>query len=188
MTKQISTAVSDLVLSLTCLLASYDVFVKKENVFLIYGFILMGLASFAGVARFGGCESFKDLHRSLSVHAGAVGMPWALLLFASIQLNQGAKLSLVSPGWDIFVILGMHVCTTQYDNTRQMLIPATLLGLTYSAIINSNQNYLIACGCLLLSGLIGVTGKIGPLYRVDLFHYALCGVVYTLRSGILSIV
>ena len=73
----------------------------------------MGLASFAGVARFSGCDSVKDLHKSLSVHAGAVGLPWALLLFASIQLNQGAKLSLVSPGWDILVVLGMHVCTTQ---------------------------------------------------------------------------
>ena len=46
----------------------------------------------------------------------------------------------------------------QYENTRQMLIPATLIGLTYSAIINSNQNFLIAAGCLLLSGIIGATG------------------------------
>ncbi|KAL5266773.1 hypothetical protein ACHWQZ_G003975 [Mnemiopsis leidyi] len=188
MTKQVSTALSDLFLSLSCLLACYDIFLKKENVFLIYGFILLGLASFAGVARFSGCDSVKDLHKALSVHAGAVGLPWVLLLFASIQLNQGAKLSLVSPGWDILVVLGMHVCTTQYENTRQMLIPATLIGLTYSAIINSNQSFLIATGCLLLSGLIGATGKIGPVYRVDLFHFALCGAVYFLRSGLLSIV
>lgn len=185
MTKQISTAVSDAVLSLTCLVASYDIFVKKENVFLIYGFILAGLAAFAGVARFSGCDSVKDIHTTLSLHGGAVGFPWMLLLFASIQLNQGAKLSLVSPGWDILIILGMHVCTTQYENTRKMLVPATLLGLTYSAIINSNQNYLMASGLLLLSGLFGVTGKIGPVYRIDLFHYALSGAVYALRSGLL---
>ena len=75
----------------------------------------MGIASFAGAIRFMGVESLKDLHKSLSIHAGAVGIPWLLLLFASIQLNQGAKISLVSPGWDIFVILGMHVCTTQVN-------------------------------------------------------------------------
>ena len=180
MTKQVSTALSDLFLSLSCLLACYDIFLvsytylnyisvnnftstnfakiimvfynivsrairsmifpfkllkvfkkhlnfvhilqKKENVFLIYGFILLGLASFAGVARFSGCDSVKDLHKALSVHAGAVGLPWVLLLFASIQLNQGAKLSLVSPGWDILVVLGMHVCTTQVSQWTTAVI------------------------------------------------------------------
>ena len=33
-----------------------------------------------------------------------------------------------------------------------------------------------------------ISGKIGPVYRVDLFHFALCGAVYSLRSGLLSIV
>lgn len=71
------------------------------------------MASFVGTVRFMGFDYVKDVHKALSVHAGATGIPWALLLFASIQLNQGLKLSLVSPGWDIFVILGMHVCTVQ---------------------------------------------------------------------------
>ena len=39
-----------------------------------------------------------------------------------------------------------------------------------------------------LPNLIIISGKIGPVYRIDLFHYALSGAVYALRSGLLSTV
>ena len=48
----------------------------------------------------------------------------------------------------------------QYESTRKMLVPATLLGLVYAAIINSNQDFMVASGFLLLSGIIGATGEL----------------------------
>ena len=47
----------------------------------------------------------------------------------------------------------------QYENTSKMLVPVTLLGLLYAAIVNNNQHLLVACGGLLLTALCGTSGN-----------------------------
>ena len=57
-----------------------------------------------------------------------------------------------------FAYFVMNNTIFQYENTRKVLIPATLIGLVYSAIIYSNQWFVMAGVFLLLSAAVGASG------------------------------
>ncbi|TGL59053.1 DUF6962 family protein [Leptospira sarikeiensis] len=188
---QISTAISDLVLAIAAAWAALSVQTSaKGNVSKkggAYGLFLIALGAFFGVIFFLGGNWITPIYRPIVHIAGVVGVPWIGIAFFNAGLGK------INPKtWNLLSLILLILAILDY--LYSLGIYSTIIGgvsLVFVIVVcirkyKGNQKtaalYGIAGALLfILSGLvIGTVGSIGPILKVDLFHYGLAAASYCL--------
>ncbi|KAK7483053.1 hypothetical protein BaRGS_00025716 [Batillaria attramentaria] len=173
--RQVSTAVSDLVLAFS---AVYFVFhVIFVNFFAAVGIAIQGAAAAMGVARFGMAQvdpQITQYHKMLSWLAQVVGIP-----LLGIGFVHNIMPTLVTLNF-LFVIGVVVASRFVDDNMRKLLREATsgfgMLSVILASFYTINIFGLIGAAIYVASGLVvGSEGYVGDMNmpRIDLLHYCL---------------
>lgn len=143
------------------------------------GLSLMGLAAFVGVLRFAGADALLPLHSTLSAFATSMTMP--LLGLAAVAIAW--PLALTRRRWLRItgLLAGLFALAMLLDVLPLYGIGIGALG-TLSALFVGLRSLAARGGLLLTSGAIlvliaglgvGTDGELGPVDRIDVFHYLL---------------
>jgi len=199
---QYSTALSDALLAIACL-ACVLALGKQRNrtaenqrprLFCTQiGFALPMAAAMVGALRFGLAPDLRELHEWLSRASSLLGLP----LLGLAALSLGRKWHWSGPAWG-HLLLGLCAFFALFqqlgwqDEYRLGLQLGSLLLIVYGGLLQWPQRLplLLAAavtGLFVFAGLvIGTTGDIGPLLRIDLFH-ALLALAYPLLAWLLML-
>ena len=197
---QYSTAVSDGVLALACMICVIVIGKARKHYgeadqpalfCALLGFLLPAAAAVTGVIRFGFDPSAEAAHLWLSQASSFMGLP--LLGAAALALGRGWQWSRANWGR---ILLGLCAFfelfrqLNQPDDYRLLLNLATLLLIVYAGAVQwPTRAPLVAAGVVvglfLLAGLaVGTDGFIGTVRRIDVFH-ALLTPAYPLLAWLL---
>jgi hypothetical protein len=199
---QYSTALSDGILALACLLClaqlgklykGSSAGERPQLVCLLLGFALPAAAAAAGAMRYGLSSELAGLHDWLSRAASFLGLP--LLGLAALCLGRNWQWS--GPAWGR-LLLGLCAFFELFrqmqllDQYRLFLQMGSLLLIAYAGLLQWPQRLPLLLG-MAVAGLfagaglgVGVEGWIGPLRRIDLFH-GLLALAYPLLAWLLLI-
>ncbi|KAL8575930.1 hypothetical protein ACOMHN_027328 [Nucella lapillus] len=173
MARQLSTAVSDLVLLLSVLHFVYCVF--WENLFASLGLSIQGVAAGLGVYRFAMDRpdyNITNYHKMMSWVAQVVGVPLLGVGFAYDTMPLMANIIF------LFVIAAVVVSRFVDDGLRKLLTEAAsgfgMLTIILVSLRYFNLYGLIGAASYVASGLvIGSEGNMHGVPRVDILHYVL---------------
>ena len=186
---QYSTALSDGVLALACLICVLQLGKRYAGApaeqrprwfCILLGFLLPAAAASVGALRFGLLPELSELHGWLSRASSYLGLP--LLGLAALSLGRNWQWQ--GPVWGR-LLLGLCACFELFrqldrlDEYRLLLQLGSLLLLVYAGLVRWPQRRplalaLGAAGLFAGAGLlVGTDGVIGPVRRIDLFHVLL---------------
>lgn len=183
---QYSTALSDALLALACLIcvllvgkhyACAAAAERPRQFCILLGFALPAAAAAVGAVRFGLLPELSELHGWLSRASSFLGLP--LLGLAALSLGRNWQWS--GPTWGR-ALLGLCAFFELFrqagwlDEYRLLLQLGSLLLIVYGGLVSWPRRLplvlaLSATGLFVLAGLVvGTEGFYGPFRRVDLFH------------------
>ena len=173
----LSTAVSDGVLAIATLSAAWMLF-RSGRHWCAAWMLAIALAAVAGTIRFAGVDDLESLHLALGRWAEMVAFPsfcWAMARFLYTRRDVRAGESLAIAAGLNFVLLIAHRADIATAIGAVALIIA-MFGAT--TLFKSQRNKFLmiawAVGLYAIAGLwIGNDGTLGPLPRIDIYHYLL---------------
>lgn len=174
---QLSTAISDGTLAVASLVACMLLFGCGRR----WCAVWMGaiaLAALAGTVRFAGVDEVVPLHAALSQWAAFVALPsfcWAMTryLYSGRDVRAGESLAIAAA-------LNLALLIASDTDTATAIGAVALIVAFFGAMTqfkSARTVFLLiawAIGFYAVAGLsIGVVGVLGPMLRVDIYHYLL---------------
>ncbi|XP_050398077.1 uncharacterized protein LOC126815999 [Patella vulgata] len=173
MARQISTAVSDLVLALSVFYVVY--YTIWFNFFAAIGLLLQGIAASAGVARFSQSRPDPKIikgHKFMSWIATVAGMSLVATGFCQYTLPFLMNLNFMF--FIAVLIVGQFLEQAQSALATQACSGFAMLTIIACSVKTMNLYGVIAAVIYIAAGaFIGVDGYYSGIPRVDLLHYAL---------------
>lgn len=174
---QLSTVISDGVLAAASLGAGW-MFSRGGRYWCAVWMVAIALAAIAGTVRFSGVDGIAPLHNALSSWAAVVAFPgfcWAMTrsIYSGRDLRAGEALAIAAALNFLMLI----------EQSSELITTVGALAL-FIALIGAYKLYSSRRGAALMIGWavalyaiaalwIGTVGSIGPLLRVDAYHYLL---------------
>ncbi|MCA9566487.1 MAG: hypothetical protein KC656_01550 [Myxococcales bacterium] len=156
------------------------------------GTLLIGIAAFIGMLRFGVNPELADLHRFVSALATCAGLPLMAVQYASTRFGwpgRDGRMNTMGASVVGFAAFGLAFPVDLYPTVVGALAMIVVLvaGLATLPGPERARGAMAAVGALLfaLAGLVvGTTGTLGPFLRIDVFHAVLCVAVGLLAAGL----
>lgn len=179
---QYSTAVSDFILAISTIYASYLAFQRRdtEGYFASMGLLTVVLAAIFGVVRFGIEPSIASTHQFFSNFAALVGVPTLGISFISIRIYKINRYQFLYISISLLLLFNLFTYFIKFPAYSIIIGGVANIGIFISGIRilstdKKNALYAIAGSLLtILAGLaIGTDGAWLGILRIDLFHYVL---------------
>ncbi len=174
---QISTALSDGVLA-SASIAAAVLLIRAGRRWCGIWMLAIAAAALVGTIRYAGVEKLETLHGALSLWAALVAFPsfcWALLrrLRGRHDVRAGESLA-IAAGLNLFLL----VATRPDVPTAVGAVALGIAALGATALFKHRRSLFLmlawAIAGYAAAGLwVGTTGMLGPMLRIDLYHYLL---------------
>ena len=185
MNRQLSTALSDAILSYVSYAAAYKT--MSTNTSATVGFVIIGTAAFIGTIRFGLQNPRTDIisfHKFLSWMGSAIAVPY----IAAAYHKQESSNLLAS----VHIVSGFALVATQKflsERQKRLCTEAVssyaVISILTLSLVTSNNAGAFGAICYVIAGLIvGTDGHISIVPRVDIFHYVLVIATLSLMQGL----
>ncbi|XP_066983068.1 uncharacterized protein [Macrobrachium rosenbergii] len=190
MSKQVSTALSDLVLALSAVWGFRMLHETRRHDYQFgkWWFMLETLAASLGVVKFGGLlpnyhASVVRYHKNFSWLCRAIGIP--CLAAELCRLND---FGMVAQGFlfsAVATFITSSVKSAQKERVTLLVNALSIIAILVLGVISSSVNLLAAGVLFVLSAIVGDEGHVKALNmpRVDVLHYILVAVNYFIVWG-----
>lgn len=187
---QLSTVISDGILALVAFGACLWLRGRGER-YASTGFLLMGIAAFIGTVRHAVNPELAELHGFVSDLAACTGLPLIGVQYLSTCFKQpGPDGRMITMGTSVvgFAAFGLAFPVPLYGTiVGAIAMLAVIAGAARCMPHHPKRASAAIAGALtlMLAGLvIGTDGWLGPIRRVDVFHFALVAAIGGLSYGL----
>lgn len=187
---QLSTALSDGTLMLAAFAACLWLRARGER-YTSTGFLLIGCAAFIGTVRFSINPELDELHGFVSALATCTGLPLIGVQYLATCLRwPGPDGRMITMGASVvgFAAFGLAFPVPLYGTLVGALSMIAVIAGAARCVPHHPRRAAAAIGgalAFVLAGLvIGTEGTLGPMLRVDVFHYVLIAAIAGLAWGL----
>lgn len=171
--RQISTAISDLVLAISASFVALHV--MPNHPFAAIGISFQGLAALIGIVRFSmdPCNRLVfDAHKTASWVATLVSLPGlATGFYNHFAVPYLTLIMMLLCGFIFF--FGCYMEKEVRKNVAEMFAGLSVLSVIVICLYHQYVIGLVACALYVLAGTVGAEGSFAGIPRVDILHYLL---------------
>ncbi|XP_072169693.1 uncharacterized protein [Diadema setosum] len=182
---ELSTAVSDFILSLTSF--GTAVSILPINTIGAFGFLVMSVAAGFGTVRYGSAnpsEHIVQCHASMSWLAGTVGL--ALMAGGFYRKYEARLLATGHVGLAVAYVIvkfSMEIPNVVDSGITTIIGSSAILSVGLYSLIQRNPFGMLGAMIYMMAGAVGTSGELFGIRKIDWFHYLLAfGGVVLMRA------